>query len=173
MSTTRVTAVFDDDHHLLEATRACRAAGVEIVDAFTPFAVHGLDEAMGLRRSRLSVACFLFGLTGMVAALAFQVWVSTLDWPMNVGGKSFLALPALMPVTFEVTILFAALGTVLVCLIRMGLFPGKQVELPADNVTNDRFALVLRSAADRLDDLRTVLRRHHATSLSEQPEVCS
>lgn len=143
MKTKQIVGIFTNENDLYHATDSARQAHIPIVDAYTPYPVHGLEEAMGLSQTRLGQVCFLLGLLGLFCALSFQVWTSTWSWPLNIGGKSFLALPALMPVTFEVTILFAALGTVLTFFIRAKLWPGKRIERAEWGVSDDRFVLVL------------------------------
>jgi len=147
----RLRATFDDEAALLRATTAVRRAGVPIDDAFTPYAVHGLDEAMGLRRSRLTWVCFAAGLTGAVTAMAFQIWSSAVSWPLNVGGKPFASIPAFIPITFELTVLSAALVSAFFFFFRSRLFPGQQAA-PPPRVTDDRFVLVVADseAARRL-----------------------
>ena len=135
-------AYFDDEHRLLDGARAARRAGLEIRDAFVPYAVHGLDEAMGQPRSRLPWVCFLAGITGGALALSFEWWTSASSWALNVGGKPYASIPAFIPVTFELTVLSAALTSAGAFFVRSRLFPGKKAAtLP--RVTNDRFALVL------------------------------
>lgn len=147
----RIIATFSDEGALLAAVRAVRTAGVAIDDAYTPYAVHGLDEAMGLRRSRLTWVCFLAGLTGASIAIGFQVWSSTVSWPLNVGGKPFASVPAFLPVTFEFTVLSAALISAGAFFLRSRLFPGRR-STPLPRVTDDHFALVVADgdAARRL-----------------------
>jgi hypothetical protein len=143
-----VIGYFEDEQATLAATRAARAEGFAITDVFTPYAVHGLDEAMGLRPSRLPWVCFGAGLVGGAIGLGFQIWSSSVSWPLNVGGKPFVSLPAFIPITFELTVLAAALTTALALLVRARLFPGKRAAaLP--RVTDDRFALVLSAAGER------------------------
>jgi len=144
-------ASFDDEALLLRATHAVRRAGVEIADAYTPYAVHGLEEAMGLRRSRLTWVCFAAGLTGAACAMLFQVWSSAASWPLNVGGKPFASVPAFIPVTFELTVLSAALASAFFFFFRSRLYPGRPAA-PPPQVTDDRFVLVVADseAARRL-----------------------
>jgi hypothetical protein len=158
--------IFDGEEQLLAACRAARDGDVEIHDAYTPYAVHGLDEAMGLRRSRLAQVCFWLGALGCATALGFQLWATTVDWPVNIGGKSFSALPALIPITFEVTVLFAALGTVLVFFLRTRLFPGKGVTLSHPSVTDDRFVLVLEAGQHRTE-AREILATSGAVEITD------
>src|SRR5262245_11594705 len=99
--------VFLQEADLVAAARATRSAGYRIHDAFTPYAVHGLDEALGLRPSRLPWVCLAFALAGLSAAGLGQYWLSAIDWPLNVGGKPFNSLPAFLPAMFEVMVLLA------------------------------------------------------------------
>jgi len=142
----RLMAVFEQPEQVVEAARQARGAGYTIADAFVPFAVHGLDEAMGLRRSRLTWVCFAAALTGGTVAMSFQVWSSTASWALNVGGKPFASLPAFLPITFELTVLTAALVSAATFLLRSRLFPGKDAPV-LPRVTDDRFVLVVETDA--------------------------
>ena len=138
----RTVATFGREADVLGATSAVHARGLHVCDVYTPYAVHGLDRAMGLRQSRLTYACFAFGLLGALFMLWFQFWVSAIDWPINVGGKPFNSLPAFVPVIFELMVLFGGLGVVATFLVVSRLYPGKRPHQPVAGVTNDRFALV-------------------------------
>lgn len=140
-------AYFTREQDVLAATSAVRKAGLGIRDVFTPYAVHGLETAMGLRRSRLSQVCFFAGLTGLTTMLFFAWWTSAVSWPLNVGGKPFASIPAYIPVTFEFTVLCASLITVAALFGVARLWPGRDAE-PLPGVTNDRFALVLEPLGD-------------------------
>lgn len=107
-----ILGLYDDEDLLMEAVDRVRASGVVIEEVYSPFPVHGLDEALGYKRSRLPVAAFLFGLTGTTLALLMQIYMLGIDWPMIIGGKDFIALPSFIPVTFELTVLLSALGMV-------------------------------------------------------------
>ena len=117
-------AYFTREQDVLAATAAVRKAGLGIRDVFTPYAVHGLEAAMGLRRSRLSQVCFFAGLTGLTTMLFFAWWTSAVSWPLNVGGKPLASIPAFIPVTFEFTVLCAALITVAALFGVAKLWPG-------------------------------------------------
>lgn len=108
-----VVGVFDDEEVLFPAIKQVRKSGYKIHDVYTPFPIHGLDKAMGLRDTSLHTAGFIYALMGTTTALTFITWVFTTDWPMNVGGKPFFALPAWIPITFELTVLFSSIGMVL------------------------------------------------------------
>jgi len=161
-----VIAVFTDERTLLAATRAVRERGCDVVDVYTPYAVHGLDEAMGLRPSRLSWACLACGTVGAGLALWFQFWTSAVDWPLNVGGKPFNSLPAFVPVTFELCVLLAGLGVVAALFLRCRLWPGRPARLPDARATDDRFVLVARPRGQV--DLEALLRAAGAESVAEE-----
>jgi hypothetical protein len=145
---------FGDEEAILGATRSARAEGFCIEDVFTPYAVHGLDEAMGLRRSRLTWVCLGFGLAGVVFAVLFQWWASAINWPLNIGGKPHHSFPAYVPIGFELMVLFAGLGTVAALLLRARLRPRKRPKLMLPRVTDDRFALVLVTEGSHFDGER-------------------
>jgi hypothetical protein len=165
MSKVRTVGWFEEEAHILGATKAARKAGLRVVDAYTPYAVHGLDEAMGLRPSKLTWVCFLAGLAGGAGMLWLMVYTSAISWPLNVGGKPFASIPAFIPVTFEATVLCAALVTVLAFLVRSKLFPGKRVA-PLERVTDDRFALELWAESSVA---RSFLKEQGAVVVEEVP----
>jgi hypothetical protein len=107
-----VLARFADPPSLLEACARLRDAGFTRWDAHTPFPVHGLDRAMGLPPSRLAWIVLAMGLSGAAGAFGLQAWVHTAAYPLVISGKPFLSWPAFIPVTFEVGVLFGALGAV-------------------------------------------------------------
>jgi hypothetical protein len=139
-----LVATFPDVDGLLRAVRRARREMLRVYDVFAPFPVHGLDEAMGIRHTRLPKVTLIAGLTGLAFALSLQFYANVLDWPLNVGGKPDNTTLAFIPISFELTVLFAGLTTVAAFLLRAKLFPGKQPWLPAPGVTDDVFALVLR-----------------------------
>jgi len=140
-----VAGVFATEEEITAAADAARRGGLPIHDAYVPYPVHGLDRAMGLTPSALGKICFRFGMTGLTFALGFEYWCSLFDWPMNVGGKSFSASPALLPIAFELTVLFASLGTVATFFYIRGLKPGKTPAFARLGGLDDRFVLVLRA----------------------------
>src|SRR6188508_2367747 len=137
-----VVGSFGEPGALLAAVGALRGAGVAIHDVFAPYPVHGLDEAMGIRRSRLPLVTLLAGLGGLCFALVFQYYTAVFDWPLDVGGKPENSTLAFVPVCFELTVLIGGLGTVGAFLLRARLFPGKAEQLPVLGVTNNVFAVV-------------------------------
>lgn len=107
-----VVGIWLDDHKLIEAAHKVREAGYTKFDAITPFPVHGIEEAIGIKRSMIPWVTFIAGLIGCGAGLGLQYYTSAVDWALNIGGKPFFSGPAFIPITFELTILFAALASV-------------------------------------------------------------
>jgi len=165
-----VLGSFMDEHDLLAVVTDLREDGLAIDDVYTPYAVHGLDRAMGLRPSRLTWVCFLCAAIGALLVLFFEYWTSAIDWPINVGGKPFDSLPAFVPIMFEAAVLCGGLGAVGALFLRCGLRPGKAAALPAPGVTDDRFVVVVRleDAAHSAADVRSMMARHHLGDFEER-----
>lgn len=170
MSSRVLISVFTEESDILGATRAASQRGYAIVDVFTPYAVHGLDAAQGLKKSRLPWICFGLGLAGAAAKLGFQIWTSATSWALNVGGKPFKSVPAFVPVTFEMMVLFAGVGTVVALLIRSKLRPGKKPPVLYPGATDDRFVLVLEEtdAAFDIADVRRLFEPFHVIEMREE-----
>jgi len=146
-----VAGFFSDPTALVAATAKVREANYESFDVFTPYPVHGLDAAQGLKRSPLPYVTFVAGATGFLLAITLQYWTSAVDWPLNVGGKPFFSWPAFVPIMFELTVLLGGLATVAAMLVINGL-PNifKKSFDPA--ITRDRFAIVVDAPAPRDED---------------------
>lgn len=146
-----VVATFSDPDDLLQAVRGVRAQSFSVYDVFAPYPIHHLDEAMGIRRTRLPWVTFIAGASALTFALCFQFYTSVLDWPLNVGGKPDNSTLAFIPICFELTVLIGGLSTVAALLFRSRMFPGKRERLAARGITNDKFALVLRRRDESFD----------------------
>lgn len=170
MSRRLVIASFATDTDILSASQAVRAAGLDIVDAYTPYPVHGLDRTLALKPSRLSWVCLAAGAAGAVLKLWFELWTAVVDWPLNVGGKPHNSLPAFVPITFEVMVLFAGLSTVAAFILVSRLRPGKEPGLAIAGVTDDRFALVVERKTAAMSDVRlhALLHAHGAVDVEER-----
>ncbi|SRR5258708_2065402 len=156
MSEGLVVGTFADPDALLRALVALRGERFRIHDVFSPHPVHGVDDAMGLRRTRLPFVTLAAGLLGLSFAIAFQFYANVLDWPLDVGGKPNNSTLAFIPICFELTVLSGGLATVLALFVRARLYPGKREKLAAPGVTNDTFALAVRTADDIFEARRTV-----------------
>ena len=141
MVPTRFRASFADPHLLLEAVRRLRRDGYRVLDTYSPFPVHGMDDALGQKPSRLPRACLAFGCLGLAIALGVQIWTSAYDYPLIVGGKPLVSLPAFIPVSFELTVLLAGLGVVGSLFVVSGMRPRFRVPDLHPGVNDDRFVV--------------------------------
>ena len=133
-------AEFDDPNDLVSATRQARTQGYRKMDAYSPLPIEELHEALGAHHTRLPLIVLLGGIAGCVGGYALQYWAAAIAYPLNVGGKPLHSWPAFIPVTFECTILVAALSAVFGMLALNGL---PQPYHPVFNVP--RFALASRN----------------------------
>lgn len=136
-----LVGMFDDDDVLLHAVKDVRKAGYEITDVFTPFPVHGLEHAMGLQPTRLHTAGFFFGATGLTVALSMITFINLFNYPTNFGGKPFFGLLAYVPISFEHTVLFSAIGMTVSFYYLCKLWPGKQPKIIDERTTDYLFAM--------------------------------
>ncbi len=142
-------AEFDTPNELVRAARATYAAGYRRIDAFTPFPIEELSEAIGFAQNKLALIVLIGGILGGLFGFGLQYWASAITYPINVGGRPTNSWPAFIPITFEMTVLFAALAAVLGMLALNGL---PQPYHPAFNVprfalaSNDRFFLMIAKA---------------------------
>jgi len=170
MSDRILLATFEHEDDLLAATVAVRHEGYKIVDAFTPYAVHGLERAMGLRPSRLTWVCFICGMTGALGMLWFEHWTASVAWAIDVGGKPWDSLPSDVPVAFEAAVLLAGFGSVLALLAVSRLFPGKRPRVIDPRITDDRFVLVIdeTNAAFEESAVKQLLSEFHPVAVEEK-----
>lgn len=145
MASKVIHALYTDDDLLLQAVRQVREARYSIGQIYTPFPVHGLDKAMGLAPTRLAITSFLYGIVGLIVAIAMMNYIMIVDWPMDIGGKpsfSFLQnMPAFVPIMFELTVFFAAHLMVFTFFMRSKLWPFKKAENPDFRTTDDHFLM--------------------------------
>ena len=106
-------AEFDDPSSLVAAARRTYAEGYRRFDSYSPFPIHELFDAMQCHDRRVPLFVLLGGIAGAIAGFGLQSWVSAVAYPLNIGGRPYISWPMFIPVTFEVTILFAALTAVL------------------------------------------------------------
>jgi hypothetical protein len=164
-----VVGCFDNEDVLFPAVKKVRTAGYKIHDVYTPFPVHGLDHALGIRETSLHTAGFIYGITGTTTALSCMGWVFTVDWPMNIGGKPHFALPAFIPITFELTVLFSAVGMVLTFCYLCQLMPFVKKHHFHPRATDDLFVMVIEcTAKTNVDDLKSFLSNNGAIEVNVQ-----
>ncbi len=164
-----VVGCFTDEEVLFPAVKKVRVGGYKIHDVYTPFPVHGLDYAMGLRETSLHTAGFIYGITGTTTALSGISWILVKDWPLNFGGKPHFSLPAWIPVTFELTVLFAAIGMVLSFCYLCQLAPFVKKHVFHSRATDDTFVMVLEcTAKTNVEQMKAFLVSAGATQVEEQ-----
>ncbi|MCE3017285.1 MAG: DUF3341 domain-containing protein [Pirellula sp.] len=165
-------AEYSNEHKLLEAARKVRDSGYTDTDAFTPFPVHGIDEALGIKPTKLPFIVLCCGLTGLSLALLMQWWMNGVDYMYIISGKPMGITPASIPVAFEMTILFSAFSTFLgmIALNQLPKFSNPVFTNPRfDRATDDKFFLYV-SAKDKYynrDSVRELLGGTQHDSLDE------
>ena len=142
-----VVGSFEDEALLFGAVKKVRTAGYKLYEVFTPMPIHGLDKAMGLRDTSLHTAGFLYAITGTATALSGIGYVFTYDWPINYGGKPHFSLPAWIPIVFELTVLFSAVGMVLTFCYLCQMAPFVKKHHFSLRSTDDRFVMVIECTA--------------------------
>lgn len=149
-------ALYDDEEKLMAAVKEANSRHLHIMEVYTPFPVHGLDPLLGFEESRLHQAGFVYGALGTLTAFGFMTWVFTRDWPIIFGGKPYWSVPAFIPITFELTVLFAAVGMVVTFYIICGLGPGAEPIRLHDRITDDKFCIAfdLNHGGDDEDGIR-------------------
>lgn len=165
-------AYFGNEDDLKGSAAEARLRGFDIYDVYTPYPVHGIDVAVGLKPSRLTWVAFFGGVLGLATAVALQVWTSAYDWALNIGGKPFNSFPLFVPVIFEVTVLFAGLSSIGALFWVCGLYPfSKRKSL--EGVNDDQFVLVLRQADSSFSapKAREIFEKYNASKIVEGAEL--
>lgn len=165
-------AEFTDLQELVDATHSARDSGYTHLDAYTPFPSEELAEVLGVHHNRLPMLVLIGGIIGAICGYALCYWTSVINYPINVGGRPFHSIPSFIPITFECTILGAAMTTVFGMLALNGL---PMPYHPVFNVprfalsSRDRFFLCIEATDPLYDNqiTREFLERHHPRSVSE------
>ncbi|HTB26914.1 MAG TPA: DUF3341 domain-containing protein [Puia sp.] len=164
-----VVGSFDDEAVLFPAVKKVRMAGYKLYDVYTPMPIHGLDQAMGLRETSLHTAGFIYGITGTTTALSGISYALIYDWPLNFGGKPHFALPAWIPITFELTVLFASIGMVLTFCYLCQMAPFVRKHHFSLRATDDLFVMVIECTAKTNEaDLQVFLKSIGAQDVHTQ-----
>jgi hypothetical protein len=151
-------AEFDSAQDLVAAAHKAHAAGYTKMDAYSPFPIEGLAEATGFHKNRVALVVLIGGLVGMISAYSLQYWVATITYPTNIGGRPYHSWPSFIIVTFELTILFAGLSSVIGMLALNGLpMPYHPVFNVAEfaKASENKFFLVVFSSDPNYDAART------------------
>lgn len=165
-----ILGVFDDEDVLLKAVTEVRDSGVKIHEVYSPFPVHGLEHALGYKRTRLPIAAFMFGALGLTLAITMQTWMLGVDWPMIIGGKNFVALPPFVPVSFELTVLLSALGMVATFMIVSNLKPYGKPRIFDIRITDDKHVMAVDLDKNSMskDEIGKVLNASGATEVNDK-----
>jgi len=151
-------AEFENPDELLAAAGKARDAGYRKMDAYSPFHIEGLSEAVGFHHTRLPLIVLVAGLLGAAAGFSMQYYLSVIEYPLNIGGRPLNSWPSFIPITFEVTILFAALAAVVGMIVLNG-FPKPYhpvFNVPAfEMASRNRFFLCIESEDPKFDRLQT------------------
>jgi len=145
-----LAAIFETEDSILAAAKRMREMGMNKFEAITPYPVHGMEEACGIKRSFIPYVAFVAGLTGLTLGTLFTWWTSAVNWPINVGGKPFFSLPAFVPVMFELTILFSALASVGALFAVCGL-PKINPPIIDPDLTSHKFAIFVPQSQSGFD----------------------
>lgn len=168
MSNKTIQAIFDDDDVLLKAVKGLKDANYDIEEVFTPFPVHGLEKAAGLKNTRIAIASFIYGVIGFSFAVWMMNYMMIVDWPQNIGGKPSFSfhenMPAFIPIMFELTVFFAAHLMVITFYMRSKLWPFKKAENPDVRTTDDHF-MVEVSTEENIEKLEEFLKNNGAKEI--------
>ena len=171
-----VMAEFEDPTALVEATRRTYDEGYRAFDSFSPFPIHETFAAMHIEDRRVPLLVLGGGIAGMFTGLGLQAWVSAVAYPLNIGGRPYLSWPMFVPVTFELTILFAAFAAVFGMFILNGLpmpyHPVFNVARFAEHASQDRFFLAIEATDAKFDraGTRTLLQGLGAKDINDVQE---
>ena len=152
-----IFGLYDDEEVLKSAIRRAHEDHLQIMDVYTPFAVHGLDPIIGLTESRLHIGGFVYGMLGTLTAFLGMTWIFTRDWPVIIGGKPHWPILSFIPITFELTVLFASIGMVVTFYVVNGQGPGIQNPIIHPRITDDKFCIAFETdglATSDVDKLR-------------------
>lgn len=164
--------MYDDDDTLKGAASQLVAKGIHVKDVYSPFPIHGIDPIIGVKRTRLAIASFMYATTGTTLALLGMWYFMISDWPMNIGGKPSFSLienlPAFIPVTFEFSVLCAAHGMAITYLLRNGTLPGMPASNPDPRTTDNMFVMEITTEDNHLaaDEMESLIKETALVELS-------
>ena len=140
-----IFGLYDDEEDLKSAVRKANEDHLQIMDVLTPFPVHGLDPLLGLAESRIHIGGFVYGMLGTLTAFLGMTWIFTRDWPQIYGGKPYWPILSFVPITFELTVLFASIGMVVTFYIINGQGPGIVNPIIHPSITDDKFCIAFNT----------------------------
>ena len=160
MSTTKkIYGLYADDDDLMAGVKAFREKGIDINEVYTPFPVHGLDKALGLKKTRISDAAFMYAVYGLLIAILMSWYTMNHDWPQNIGGKPAFSwgenMPAFVVPMFELMVFCAAHMMSLTFLVRNKMYPMAPAQNPDPRTTDDKF--MIEFVSNDLDKIKQIL----------------
>lgn len=166
MSKQHIISVFNDEDALLSAIRKVRKEGADIAEIYTPYPIHEAIEAMG-KKSKFTLAAFLYGFAGALSVLAFLMYTAVWDWPINYGGKPTNAFPSFIVVTIVLTILTITLLSLFTFSLRAKVYPGKKYFMPDTRSMDDKFVMVFETGEnqDSNEKLMKILNEEGASEI--------
>ncbi len=169
MNNQHVIGVFNEEDELLSAIHRVKEAGIKIAEIYTPYPVHEAIEAIG-KKSRFTIAAFLFGFAGAIGILAFLQYTAVYDWPINYGGKPTNAFPSFIVVTIVLTILTITLASLFTFSVRAKVYPGKEYFMPDTRSTDDKFVIIFNMDQNATESslLIQMLRESGASEIFEK-----
>jgi hypothetical protein len=150
MNNRNIIGVYDDQDVLLKAMDELLENGIKIKDVYSPIPLHGVFEKLHLK-TRLPYATFIYGAIGTISVFAFLYWTSVVSYPLKFGGKPLNTLSFII-IMFVLTIFVGTFFTFLTYFIREKMYPGKEVELPLPETTDDKFAILIEKGVAMTDE---------------------
>jgi ActD protein len=169
MSKKMIYGIFNDEDVLMKAIKSLKEKGIKVADVISPYPIHGMDEALNLNRTRISICCFLYGATGCCLAVLMMWYMNIFDWPMDIGGKPSFALykniPAFIPVTFESTVLCAAHGMVITFYLRSKILPGVEPPIYHPRQADDHFVMMVETDESQVATIKGYIQETGAVEI--------
>ncbi|MDX1903353.1 MAG: DUF3341 domain-containing protein [Thermonemataceae bacterium] len=164
-----LVGIYDHEETVVEAVKKVQHDGVKIEEVYSPHPIHHIDVYLGHPRTRIPIAAFMFGATGTTLAITMITFMMKIDWPMIIGGKNNFYPPTMVPVTFEATVLIAALGMVATFLISNFMGPGKKEFMFDRRSTDDKYVMVidLEKNTKPQSEIEQILAKHGASEASK------
>lgn len=165
-STKYILGVFDDPDDMMHGIDKLQKNSVPIYDVYTPMPIHGIEAKLNIKDSRLGYAAFMFGCLGGTIMFSMVYYMLVHDWPINIGGKNFFAIPDFIPVTFEWTVLWTSFGMTFTFFFATHLFPGRAPRVMDLRATDDKFVIAIPAKGNiPHDDITNLLKEAGATEV--------
>ena len=168
-----IYGLYDDEEVLVSAAKELKENRVKVKDVYSPFPIHGIDDLIGVPRTRLGICSFIYGACGLTLAWLLMAYTMIWDWMKDIGGKPSFTfnenLVSFVPVSFEMTVFCAAHGMALTFLLRSMLFPGQKEKNPDPRTTDDKFLIEIKMEENSLSEerIKSILQSNGAIEINE------